>query len=85
MIRLKSIGRHGKYLQITIKKPIFINYRKFLDKIIKVFSDEEYGEEKSNAFMDPMITENKDIQLTFILRSYKDIEPYIEKAREGKE
>ena len=78
---IKSVARHGKYLEIVIKKPLFRNYNKYLDKIIKIFSDAEHGEEYLSTFWDPAITENKDIKLTFILRNYADIEPYIEQAK----
>ena len=80
MLKIKSIRKDGKYLRIIIKKPYLISLQKFMEKHNLLFSKYDDGEDMYN--FNWCLTEDKNIQLDFILRNYDDIKPYLESKGE---
>ena len=80
MLKVKTIKKNGKYLKIVIKKPCLVSLQKFMRKNNLFFSKYDDGEDMYN--FNWCLTENKDIELDFILRNYDDIKPYLESKGE---
>lgn len=80
MLKVKSIEKKGKYLKIIIKKPYLISLQKFMEKNNLLFS--KYDDDEFMCNFNWSLTDNKDIQLDFILRNYDDIKPYLESKGE---
>jgi hypothetical protein len=80
MLKIKSIEKKGKHLKITIKKPYLISLQKFMKKHNLLFS--KYDDSEYMYNFNWCLTENKDIELDFILRNYDDIKPYLESKGE---
>ena len=80
MLKVKSIEKKGKYLKIIIKKPYLISLQKFMEKNNLFFS--KYDDDEFMYNFNWSLTDNKDIQLDFILRNYDDIKPYLESKGE---
>ena len=80
MLKIKTIQKNGKYLRIIIKKPYFMPLQKFMKKHNLLFS--KYDDEEDMYNFNWCLTEDKNIQLDFILRNYDDIKPYLKSKGE---
>ena len=69
-VKIDKIVKNENHLNVYIKKPFYRRYKDYI-KYFKQFEDNE-------NFLEPCIDiDGKHIIMTFILRSKKDIEPYL--------
>lgn len=76
MLKVKEIKKEGKYLKIIIKQPRFQSFCETLILNGLIFPKGDIG------CLEPGITRNGDIELTFILRNWEDFKPYMKTIKE---